>query len=357
MNPRRAFQDLAQNDELAVLLVTRCYQTIRRCVTTAPWASEVGFTSDSPEMIQQSQRVVLEAADDPSLFNPNYVVTTEADTSGDPQISYDRICHEEAHQLASAYGVALYGEEDQYRSMGAEGPALRGEDIRLSLREKSSVGVLDAVDGTHQLAGMNQPGAFGSAVLTIDAQGRASTAIALGTGSVVSSNGVSVWQRNLADPLDHEARELSGAEISARAHYALTWVMSASKPGRLSDAARVAQWARANHDTVAPPTLIAPLGGNPGIISSMVLAPGGAVAAYQPKSWAWDQLAAHICATLGFTVLGVISNNRYSPQDLIKLFLRDLGAGNKTEALVIGKTFLHAQAMRMALIGGLPERE
>jgi hypothetical protein len=83
----------------------------------------------------------------------------------------------------------------------------------------------------------------------------------------------------------------------------------------------------------------------------MVLAPGGAVAAYQPKSWAWDQIAAHICATLGFTVISASSGKRLLAQDLIRLFLRDLCAGNKTEALVIGKSFLDAHAMRLALVG------
>lgn len=348
LNP--AFQRLASS-KLAFRLVQRCHETLQRCLMGPPSASEVGYSTYSPEMVQRSERVIREAAKDPGLFDPEYDVTSEADTSGDPQISYDRICHEEAHEVAALDGAALFGEEDQYRSMGAEGPNMRGDGIRQALAAGNPFGVLDAIDGTHQFAAMYQPGAFGSVALVIDEQARASTAIALGTGIVVHSDGHHVWKDNLADPLDQDGQELVGQSIARRSHYALNWLMPAYKPDRLAAAGRVAEWAINNSDKVAPPALISPLGGNPGIISSMVLAPGGAVAAYQPKSWAWDQIAAHICATLGFTVISAASGKRYLTKDIIEMLLRDLGAGAKTEALVIGKTFLDAQAMRTALIG------
>jgi hypothetical protein len=353
------FRHTASSDEFATGLAERCYDTAQRELAGPPYASEATkYEPDSPEAVRRHERTVRDLRNDPSPFSgPEHDftsacdVTSAYDTSGDPQLAYDRVCHEAAHEYAAARGAALFGEEDQYRRMGAEGPAMRGLSIRKALQEATPFGILDPIDGTHQFAAMYQPGAFASAVLTFDSLTRPACAIALGTGAMVSTAGNEVWLHNLADPLSSGPQQIHGPSIAARSHYAKTWVLPAYKPDRMTDAAHIVKWAYDNLDTVAPPKLVAPLGGNPGIISSMVLAKGGAVAAFQPECWAWDHFSAYICAILGFSVLSAATGERYLPKDLIRIFLWNLGAGSKTEALVIGKTFLEAQALRKALIG------
>lgn len=342
-------------DKILVDVAQRCYEVTRSLLGQA---NQIVVPVDdwkgkplTRESIEGADRILRRSASDPTLFAPyEPYVTSDRDASGDPQISYDRDVHDAAVLVATAHGAAVLGEEDQYRHLGAEAPVRRGEAIHDALAEGLPLVVIDPIDGSHQLAAMGQPGGYGTALMTVTparcnpfGSPAITVGVVLGSGQMVFADGQRVWYRDFADPLESDTDYEMSPALRERSHYGTTWVLPAYKPHTMRDALAIIESAQGLDEEVAP-KIIAPLGGNPGILSSLVLAPGGAVAAYQGKSWAWDQFVAYIVASLQWPVAQL--DGRYlTASDLTRIFLDDLQNGRKTEPIVMGKQHAHTEAL------------
>lgn len=284
------------------------------------------------------------AANSDAAFN--WEVTSLEDTSGDPQIGFDLTAAHEMFGTAIGFGYLPLGEEDEFRLANDAAPTMRGEAIRNALYTRKPLAIMDPIDGTHQCAAMGQLSGFAHAVMCVLPNHKIQAAICLGDGRLVSTDGDSVWYSDLTvwpDHGDEAPAQLNASRIRALRHYKTTWVIPAYKPWRLSAANDIVMHAGA--DKVQ---MLAPLAGNPGILSSVLLS--GAVAGYQPKSWAWDQIVLYMGAVLGFTVLQASTGRAVGATDLANSFLRNLSHGDKTPGHVIGKSREDAERLRAAVV-------
>lgn len=338
---------------LALEAATKAYDAVRSALAPRPTNGESKFQPDNGDaVLRTSQRVAEIAQDSVSFADDTYAVTSDYDSSGDPQISYDVLANEAVFGVGRRYGAEVITEEDERRSLGAEGPQIRGDVLRRAIQQERPILVADPVDGSHQCAAMFQPGAYCHVTFTRVSSGAFGAAIALGSGRAVYTDGRAVWETDLSDPFAREeSRELYGPEIMSRRHYRNTWVLPAYKASRLAHAQQVLAWSSEHSDPPLRMELLSPLAGNAGVLSSVILAPAGATAAFQPDSWAWDQIVFYFAATLGLPVANAYTGDFYEAADLASLFVRDLVEGRKSEALVLGKSFNDAMEIRAALIG------
>lgn len=339
-----------ESGSLALATARAGYEAIQRELRGADTSSDIQIQADTGQAAQLLANQVRAAAEDPSAFSGTEV-TSGYDAMGDPQISFDLIANREMEAAAKRYGAKFFSEEDEFRRQFKDAaPAERAKAIQYAALSNHPIIIADPLDGSHQCAAMLQPGGWGHAVMTLSPRHDSFVVVALGTGEAVATNNTDTMLIDLNELTHYEsARILLSDEFIQRRHYKVTWVLPAYKPDRLNIASRIMEHAQSIRDDLRRPKLVAPLGGNPGVLSSLILAPAGAVAAYQPKSWAWDQFVFIVAASLGLPVATVKDGQTLTAQELTNVLYRDLANGLKSEAIVAGKTIEDMEAIRFAV--------
>lgn len=282
-------------------------------------------------------------------------IASRPDWQGDQQIGFDVAAWDAAYGAATAFGIAAVGEEDEFRALGARGPAARAERIRALVKMRSPFAIVDPLDGTNQAVGMGQRSGWASCAMgwfPDDQTGLSpgelamTAAVHLGDGRCYLAHQGQVWLSESAHPdrskvffalsLDRGAPKLS------RSHY----VIPAGKRSGVERAAAIMKFDSSIE-------YISPLGGNPGILAALYGA--SAVAAMQPSAYAWDHVAALILATGGFPVFRADDPEPLTARQLSELFIVDLSSGRKTETLYMGKTEEAALKLRAAALGAMRE--
>lgn len=265
--------------------------------------------------------------------------SASSDTQGEQQIGFDRAAWAEMQRIAGPLRVTLLGEEDEYRG-NDDGAAARGRRAREVIEAREVLAVADPLDGSNQAAGMGQRSGWACCAMVVPAQiTQTSIAILLGDGrTFVCSDGQVRFSETTHPDRARVFYQLQGT--ATRSHFEREhWVIPAAKRSRI---AHTSQLLAADQNI----KWISPLGGNPGILAAMLGA--GAVAAVQPRAYAWDHMAAVVLATAGFVVLSRSSSAPLSGNDLIQLLLRDLVAGRRTEAMYIGRNRDFVERLREA---------
>lgn len=267
-------------------------------------------------------------------------VTAEPDDQGEQQIGFDAAAWEAALQAANANGVVALGEEDDFRSAGEEGPALRGQRLAYLIKNDLPFALVDPLDGSNQAAGMGQRSGWAAcALVKMPDWPYTAVAVLLGDGrGFVAADG-HVWLSESTHPDRSPVFYLIEPQLAnlgfQRAHY----VIPAAKRSTLERAYAIMR---------ADETIewISPLGGNPGILAAMLGA--GAPAAMQPRAYAWDHMAPLVLAHAGFPVIRGTDAQVLSADDLTEMLLADMVAGRRTDALYVGRTIEFAAQLRDA---------
>lgn len=271
-------------------------------------------------------------------------MTAEPDDQGEQQIGYDAAAWQAAFATAAYAGVAIVGEEDEYRGEG--GAAARGKRVASLVEKTLPFAIVDPLDGSNQAAGMGQRSGWAScAMVSIPGNAGIAVAVLLGDGRGFVSYDGRIWLSESAHPDRPSVAYLLESNLRdpgfARAHF----VIPAAKQSTIEQASRI---------MTAEETIrwISPLGGNPGILAGMLGAK--ALGAMQPTAYAWDHMAPLILAEAGFPVIRRDDTTPLSAYELRELLLRDLIAGERTETLYMGRTLDIAQRLRDADVAAKP---
>lgn len=274
---------------------------------------------------------------------PGPALVGKADTQGEQQIAYDTDAWDSMVFTANHLDLRILGEEDQFRKLGeVQGGRQRGLYLRNLVDRNERFAIVDPLDGSNQAAGMGQRSGWASCALVRYPKGRLfSGCILLGDGRAFVTDGHSIWLSESSHP-DRPATAylldpLSPDRLPFERHH---YIIPATKRTGIAHAEQLL-------GKESRITWLGPLGGNPGIMTGLICA--GAVAAMQPKSWAWDQMATYMMAVAGFPVLGASSGDEVlSAEEITSILLEDLAAGRMTESMYIGRTIAHAERLRNA---------
>lgn len=276
-------------------------------------------------------------------FDAGPQMTSRPDSQGEQQIGYDAAAWEAGYHAAALHGVTAIGEEDEFRAQAGKDEdraRLRGDRLRNLIRFGTPVAIVDPLDGSNQAAGMGQRSGWAAcAMVRLLGEPVMSVSVLCGDGRGFVAGPSGVWLNEASHPdrptIAYKLEPRLTESGFGRPHY----VIPAGKKSTLVRA-------RATLDADDKIEWIAPLGGNPGILSAMLAA--GAYAAVQPEAYAWDHMAALVLAYAGFAVISHNDDEPMSPEELSEMLLTDMVEGRKTQSLYMGRTLEFARQLRSA---------
>ncbi|WP_345584490.1 hypothetical protein, partial [Tessaracoccus lubricantis] len=165
-----------ENEACVRAVCAASLEEIRRYQRGVIQSSDHQIQPINREDARRFARFAPTVANDPRAFTPYEL---SEDPVGDPAIPLDLECSRAMAKAADYHRAAYFAEDDELRRIyGTNAPAVRAEGISKALARKIRLLITDPLDGSHQMAGFNQPGAYGPAAMTVSPSGSIAVAVA-----------------------------------------------------------------------------------------------------------------------------------------------------------------------------------